>query len=890
MESFTFRQADANNADDPGIAPLTAVAVAAAAAAAQQQHSRNEQRSAAAAAAAADMDNSICTSKQLFSPVKETVTLSVDSLDLDGFGEGEDIILTCRANKDNYTIAFEGSAMYSEESYYGGGGLLQRASQLRSIDDIIRRKALEVSMSRSDTGFTTWSKLKKNSSHSQQLQRYPSGNNNTTASPASAGNTGSTSASQHECVPAPKILRHAAHCCVRKSSSMPDLKRMAPSPRRKLLYMQEPQLPPHQLHVSQALSASGSSCGTGAPQQHSNMLPMFAMPPPPTDACCSSGSDSPAPLLQQSCASSSHSGGGGRPQAEAAVGPNVDDSAQQPAFNLVKLFIKQKSSSTDTCMDVSSGCWPSSESPSSSQEQQQQLQQQKGGQSHNQQQQLEQQRQRKKSMHDSGKGSALSRHDEDMESGDFQYDSLDVAATAAQKPTAGGRTNDLYREVFDAPARTGGSGIALNIRTNKQLMANLQNNINNNNSMDRDSLKETNSSCTDTTTDDTASRTSNNITQCLAQAQIPAALMSRSMQTSMRLSQTVTCGTAGGATSAGPGANGGRSVKILPPSFLAQLSQNSGSRLLGESQQAPVYVIYPNYALPDLAFVNHSDVILSPLSYTKSGMSPPPSLDATAATAIHSGKPSRATTSSHTPKNPNIVAQRRRPVSLLDCDELIRNKDYKHIGDWNSLAALLPSEYRNLLRHIPEVSAAITAAPSQRPMFSMSPPLRHGQSPVVCDCAQYPMLRQSPQSGSRSGSGSGSSDNQRASSGYRGSSTMLLTDSDVPNGGSGAGQNAADPMRNMYVYQYENNTHMDDQQQSGSNGVDRPPSGRQAPRGILRRMNSKTRVKRNSMFEEPTATLLSSSNTAAEKRRSLQDQPYYNEVFETVTVITSYII
>lgn len=40
---------------------------------------------------------------------------------------------------------------------------------LSKIDDIVKRKALEVSMSRSDTGFTTWSKLKKD--NSSQLQR-----------------------------------------------------------------------------------------------------------------------------------------------------------------------------------------------------------------------------------------------------------------------------------------------------------------------------------------------------------------------------------------------------------------------------------------------------------------------------------------------------------------------------------------------------------------------------------------------------------------------------------------------------------------------------------------------------------------------------------------------
>lgn len=70
-----------------------------------------------------DLDNSICKSKQLFSPVKESV-LSVDSLDLDCYADDADIILTCQANKDNYTIAFEGSAVYSDESFYGRQNVL----------------------------------------------------------------------------------------------------------------------------------------------------------------------------------------------------------------------------------------------------------------------------------------------------------------------------------------------------------------------------------------------------------------------------------------------------------------------------------------------------------------------------------------------------------------------------------------------------------------------------------------------------------------------------------------------------------------------------------------------------------------------------------------------
>ena len=65
-----------------------------------------------------ELENSICKSELLFSPVKES-HISVDSLDLDGFNEEDDIILTCQANKNNYTIAFEGSIIYSDDSYYG---------------------------------------------------------------------------------------------------------------------------------------------------------------------------------------------------------------------------------------------------------------------------------------------------------------------------------------------------------------------------------------------------------------------------------------------------------------------------------------------------------------------------------------------------------------------------------------------------------------------------------------------------------------------------------------------------------------------------------------------------------------------------------------------------
>jgi len=43
--------------------------------------------------------------------------ISVDSLDMDAYPDDGEIILTC--NKDNYTIAFEGSVLYSDDSFYG---------------------------------------------------------------------------------------------------------------------------------------------------------------------------------------------------------------------------------------------------------------------------------------------------------------------------------------------------------------------------------------------------------------------------------------------------------------------------------------------------------------------------------------------------------------------------------------------------------------------------------------------------------------------------------------------------------------------------------------------------------------------------------------------------
>lgn len=416
------------------------------------------------------------------------------------------------------------------------------------------------------------------------------------------------------------------------------------------------------------------------------LLPMCLMP------VSTSESDSPPPLQSS----------------ESSNGPQ----ANQPSFNLVKLFIKQKSTSTDTCMDVSSGCWPSDSSSSG------------------------EQRHRKKSMYDSGKGSALSKHDEDNEA-EMQYDSLDVAA-ANRVDNAPKKSNDLYREVFDSPSHRNYKECNLNIR-NKHMA-----NVNNNNSIEKDSLKDTLKSLSDT------SRTSENITQVYANTNLSLEMVTRSMQTSVMK----------------------ESVKVVPPSFLAQLKSQSTKAV--EQQQAPVYVVYPNYALPDLGFVKtyQSQIILSPLGLKES------------------------------------FPKKRRPLSTADMDS-IRKKEYKHIADWKSLAPLLPNDYKKLLQHIPEVYKCDPKF-SQKPLFCMSPPIRRNR-PTSCDCSSYTI---------NSSSGSGSS--QPPSSGYRGSSTML-TDSEFE-----VAVSNNNLLRNLNRMPYES---------EDSSSAELPPTG-YTRRGILRRAQS----------------------------------------------------
>lgn len=167
-----------------------------------------------------------------------------------------------------------------------------------------------------------------------------------------------------------------------------------------------------------------------------------------------------------------------------------------------------------------------------------------------------------------------------------------------------------------------------------------------------------------------------------------------------------------------------KDVQIIEPSFL--------NKLKADSKQKPVYVLYPDYSLPSLDFLNNreqdfSKVLLYPQKFV-----------------------------------PFENKHKSRPFSCNDI-EMLKKRGFSHIKDWPSLTFLLPEEYRQILAsEVPEVVDKIKV-PVTRPQFGKPMKAR----PQSCDLTGY----------DRTNVSSSSSTGTQPSSGYRGSSTMLLTDS-----------------------------------------------------------------------------------------------------------------
>ncbi|KAF6208542.1 hypothetical protein GE061_017000 [Apolygus lucorum] len=186
----------------------------------------------------------------------------------------------------------------------------------------------------------------------------------------------------------------------------------------------------------------------------------------------------------------------------------------------------------------------------------------------------------------------------------------------------------------------------------------------------------------------------------------------------------------------------------------SSLQSNQAADAKDESQgKKPVYVLYPNYTLPDLGFLRKNSldldrILLAPIKFG----------------------------SGSSPGTPPINSDPYRTVTKQDID-MLRQKGVSHILDWSSLTPLLPQEYWSILAELPQIRQhSATRFDSFRPHFCTTPTLSK-ELPTFADLK------------STNVNSSGCSTGTAPSSGYRGSSTLL----------SESGSNPPNP---LYVYNY----------------------------------------------------------------------------------------
>lgn len=543
---------------------------------------------------------SICKSELLFSPVKEVPVpggnFSVDSLDCDF----HDMMLTCQANKDNYTIAFEGScAMYSEESDFhttdkssdtNSGSAHWTSNGLKK-----RMEAKKVlPMTRSDSGgFTTWSKLNKSSSDAGHAR--PSGNNN--GSGDDATNLGLNDNSL-------------------KSQSMPNLYK------KKLRNM-----------VTNNLSQSKSNTSSEACTVRRKPVKVFDI-------------------------KHFSSSGSGRSVSDMAT--SIDTSSSEnmtnkhPNFNLVKLFMKQKSVSTEG-MSTTADQLSSTENWLATQ--------------------LD----------------------------ESNHPNVKTEPNITEEKTSNTEHSiKPYDFIAEEPEE----------EKDDECSKKMNYNLNNNCSYDPKRQRK--------------------LTKDIS--------INRSIQTS-HFSEILNLKNAT-KTKEPP-------IKVIEPSFLSKLKQE------GEVQK-PVYVLYPNYVLPNLDFLNEKQP------------------DFTKVLLI----PQRATS----------TAPKKRPFSCNDL-ETLKRRGVGHIKDWDSLNFLLPQDCKEILQDIPEIKDYLKKNEKLTRTNN-----RTRRRPMSCDytaIAEKTYINQTNVSSS-------SSTATQPSSGYRGSSSILNDpeNSPIPTGN----------LNPLFVYRYDSVT------------------------------------------------------------------------------------
>ncbi|XP_015601751.1 uncharacterized protein LOC107270863 isoform X3 [Cephus cinctus] len=687
---------------------------------------------------------SICKSSLLFSPVKETPVLppggsySVDSLDC------EDMLLTCQANnKNNYTIAFEGSiTMYSDgsqdfenqdkpkmyevpESYYD-----DRKFELRNI--------LDLSMARSDSKiYTTWSNLKRSSMNNAMMTRHPSGNNNTI----------------------PNFLQatgNVTHNLSKKSQSLPDLTKTG-----------------ELQHVAVPLNFSVDSAESN---NHGTHLQ-------------SSGSAMSRSINEESSDSMGNTSTGKKLQ----------------NLSLVRLFMKQKSMSAegmsltlDQSGSVSDGGWATSGSGSGT-----------------------------------NTNTQIQRHNINNTCS-HQLLENDFSINWVKGDHLGHVNKESLAEIYeDLPKR---SAPILEYEEETESSASVE------------ELSES-VSRSESGLDDESGQ---NVPQKCINAWNGLLEINRPMSKTTGIQAMTEVED-----------NAVQTSLVYPGPPIQEADHPPLRETIVEKK--PVYVVYPNYTLPDLSFLNSKDgkfetVALKPQSFDRA-------------------RPSW--------KRPGKSG---RPFSCNDIDAL-KQRGFSHVKDWESLTFLLPTQYKKILHDVPEVSKHIKLGEEiRKPLFCLSPPMQHRTTRTVGEIVQ-----QQQQTNNAS---STSSTATQPSSGYRGSST-ILTDSSTNQ--QAVSSNATNP---LYLYRYDSISseaslvcqdtvlqrpscqpritcpvlpkrsislpHGDSNISTSGKVPPRPP----LPRSILRK-NRVPSSKRYSMFEMGGVEEVEDPQTLEPNKRMSLQEPYY---------------
>nr|XP_053629908.1 uncharacterized protein LOC128686818 isoform X1 [Cherax quadricarinatus] len=765
---------------------------------------------------------SLYQSGPLFSPLKEppplaNTTFSVDSLDCDSLHD--DLILTCQANKDNYTIAFEGSFIqYSEDSDYHEAGESESSGSNHWSTERLEGRCSAPSMTHSDQPYTTWSRVSRRSSRTPEV---PSKVNN--VQQQSGGQAESAKASEqgqpnNKSNSMPNLMRRslmrrsleASGGCVkvfdlqnsmRSSQSSRTIANETNNFSLVKLFMRQKSLSKEAVSLSSSISQEGACCSSSDNQSNVHDSSDWPMNSQSENDMDGSASPVPPPALMRQNGVIYHERGFRRRTGSLGT-PEITPRTNNVTMN--QDFTSPDTTTTETTATANT--------------------QQDGLLNNN--------------------NNIITAHAV-LDNNSIQLSNTMDNVTSFEDSLK--ETNPCSKPPVTSPIREepegmdismdsrGESKVLLDQSEKETKMHDVLRLRDNKHNMEKNNMTPVKTAAKDLGNKNMNKNAFNICVDERKRSQSPgtpkkASSRRESSNNTTRRRQD------SGNSSSGYLSNRGSTEKIRRPSdseqtsttqqkprpkprVLKQMSdqclQTSNlkvSAMVNTSfniDKKEVYVYYPNYALPDLGFLKDKKynidarVFLVPQHYSSRPEE------------MRKFKESRL----------------RRPFSCGDMEKL-RKHGFGHIRDWDSLNFLLPKELKEML--LDETDCMETTKPS----FCQSP--KPSRRPVSCDYTQQKCSHE------LKGSASASSLNStQPSSGFRGSSTML-NDSDGENGGL---------LDQRYVYKYDTastdseglekppplpkrSISLPVEERHGPDDPDMPPPRPPLPRGILRKSTS----------------------------------------------------